>query len=84
MLSKCANLSCNEQFRYFGSGKLFLPDPDAVLRMSGDEMTACCHWLCEHCCKLYRIDFVNALPVLTPLPQNAPVEPLIPRPGTAA
>lgn len=72
MLSKCANPSCTEEFKYLGKGKLFLAEPDSVLMMSGEEITASCYWLCETCCAFYRVEFVDAVPVLRSLVQEVP------------
>lgn len=72
MLSKCANPSCPEEFKYLGRGKLFLAEPDSVLTMSGDEIVARCYWLCDHCRKFYRIEFVDSAPVLRPVLQEMP------------
>jgi hypothetical protein len=67
MLDGCANPSCHATFKYLGTGKLFLQQPDSVLSMSSEEITQRCYWLCESCCKLYRIDFSEMAPVVTPL-----------------
>jgi hypothetical protein len=75
MLSKCANATCDEQFKFLGKGKLFLAQPDSVFKMTRDEIAASCYWLCENCCKVYRIDFVNSLAVVKPLVAEAQVEP---------
>jgi hypothetical protein len=59
MLDKCANQNCEEKFKYFGEGKLFLRNVNAVFTMSRDELVNECYWLCPACATEFKVEFVN-------------------------
>jgi len=48
MLSKCANPTCSNTFRYFREGKLFLIDSEAK---SSKSRSLQYFWLCPTCCR---------------------------------
>jgi hypothetical protein len=58
MTAKCANPACNQPFRYFRSGKIFLIDlSDPYLRSPGErtkrEMEY--FWLCGECSRSFCV-----------------------------
>ena len=67
MLIKCANEACEEEFKYFGEGKLFLRDQNAVFAMSRSELMNHCYWLCPGCAARYKLDFLNEGVTVVPL-----------------
>jgi hypothetical protein len=67
MLNKCANAECEEEFKYFGEGRLFLRDESAVFGMDRGELMNECHWLCPECAKRYKVEFTTEGPMVKPL-----------------
>ena len=61
MLSKCANPTCSNTFRYLYEGKLYLIDGGSAAKRSGFSRRASearqpeYAWLCSSCCRCMAI-----------------------------
>lgn len=58
MLSKCANPSCTESFRYLGKGRLFRLEADPVSRSytsHPDTVQEEYFWICPKCSEHYTL-----------------------------
>ena len=53
MLNKCATKGCEQKFKYFGSGMLFLArDPRQTQeKTAAKQMEVEFYWLCEDCAR---------------------------------
>lgn len=68
MLTSCVNPECNERFRYFGEGRIYLDNPDDALNLTQEQLYDRCSWLCKHCAERFEIRFSNGRPKVVPLP----------------
>lgn len=60
MVAKCANPSCDQQFRYLHRGRLFLVDqprfmPETEVEFHDGIQRSEYFWLCERCCQTMTI-----------------------------
>jgi len=60
MVAKCANPSCDHQFRYLHRGRLFLVDqppftPESEADFHDEVQRSEYFWLCESCCQTMTI-----------------------------
>jgi hypothetical protein len=57
MTAKCANPSCNQQFLYFRTGRIFLIDSSVpgVAANPGSRRTSEYFWLCGDCSRTMRV-----------------------------
>jgi hypothetical protein len=57
MTAKCANPSCNQQFLYFRTGRIFLIDSSVpgVPANTGSRRTSEYFWLCGDCSRTMRV-----------------------------
>ncbi len=74
MLSKCANPSCTESFRYFGEGRLFRLEADPISRsytLFPDSFQEEYFWLCPACaerCTLHLEEGGRVTAIPLPIP----------------
>jgi len=71
MLNKCANSACEEEFKYFGEGRLFLRDQSAIFSMSRSELMNQCYWLCPACARQFRLEFTEEGVAVVPAEDEA-------------
>lgn len=68
MVARCANPSCNRQFRELSKGLLFLLPPVPEFRdslSSVPNLIDHCYWLCPECARTHTIVLENSKPVVT-------------------
>ena len=73
MVAKCANASCNREFRELNKGRLFLLPPRG---MRGQEkLSDYCYWLCPERASLYALELEGTSPVIRARPrEDRPVQ----------
>ena len=79
MLTKCANPSCPENFRYLGKGRLFRLEADPVSRSYNsypESIQEEYFWICPACAECYTLHLEEGGRVsVTPLPRSAKGKP---------
>lgn len=73
MLSKCANPTCSEIFRYLREGKIFRLTPSPTLQATGVMLGSLLterFWLCDRCAKEMTVVWAGTRAQVAPLPQN--------------
>ena len=68
MVAKCANPSCNREFRELSKGRLFLLPPVHTFAESMNQTTRLidhCYWLCQECATTYVVGLEDNHPVIS-------------------
>ncbi len=78
LIAKCANPSCNRDFRELNKGRLYLLPPPVAVRRLIDH----CYWLCPECDLTYIIERFGAEPGIRVLLRSPPVQLPVTEPQT--
>ena len=63
MLAKCATKTCNQKFKYFGVGLLFIEAPKQGQRSQNSDDVEF-YWLCERCARREANGLLKKIPVV--------------------